>query len=156
MRILIRLWLPLQVSYPSRVAEVVSYSPCPGYVNVSNRTRLYQANLKTNLLEHYLVAHRNKQRPIKMSRNQGKLSGRNKSVLWKKQPCKGATVGTYSSASSGDSSYHRSRLYQHFPHYMLIRLMDSNSHCIWVSHIQVSKLLLEASNCSILCHTPAP
>lgn len=42
-----------------------------------------------------------------MSRNQGKLSGRNKSVLPKKRPCKGATVGTYSTASSGDSISHR-------------------------------------------------
>jgi len=50
-----------------------------------------------------------------MSVSQGKLSGGNRSVLLKKRPREGATVGTYSTATSGNSSYHCSEFYQGLP-----------------------------------------
>ena len=59
-----------------------------------------------NFLEHYLPAHKNKQRPLKMSVSQGKLRGGNKSVLLKKRPREGATISAYSATTSGESSYH--------------------------------------------------
>lgn len=50
-----------------------------------------------------------------MSVSQGKLSSGNRSVLLKKRPREGATVGTYSTATSGNSSYHCSEFYQGLP-----------------------------------------